>query len=238
MSNRPPWLPGRQSQATSSGGPQPARAAFVPQGTSTFQSPWKQPNTKQQTQQQTSGDQSPIQPVSEDQPNVTAHQTSWQPAQAFQHPPVWPVHAGHQDGTQPSMPPAINPAWQQAPSQQMPIQSPTSQNTHGWASSIQPESTMQLHSNHQDASSGTTHENGNSSIVRQHADVAAPHTMAPAAPIAPAHQQDSATGSAAAAMDISSPAFNAAARLRDLHSEIAALQVLRMEGTLSIAIFF
>lgn len=217
MSNRPAWLPGKQNQATSSGGSQAARAAFVPQGASTFQSPWRQPNTKQQTQQQTSGDQSSIQPVLEDQPNVTAHQTSWQPAPAPQHPPAWPVHAGHQDGTQQSMPPAIHPAWQQT---QTPLQSSVSQSTHGWASSVQPEPTMQLHSNHQYPGSGMTYKNGNSSVVRQHAEVAGSHAMAPAAP-----EQDSTAGSAVAASDFSSPAFNAAARLRDLHNEIAALQV-------------
>ncbi|BDA46253.1 probable RAD50-interacting protein 1 [Coccomyxa sp. Obi] len=100
---------------------------------------------------------------------------------------------------------------------------------------MQPESTMQLHSNHQYPGSGMTYENGDSSIVRQHADVAASHTMAPAANTAPEHQQDSAAGSAVAANDISSPAFNAAARLRDLNNEIAALQAKEAEVRNAIA---
>ncbi len=198
MSNHPQWLPAKQNQQSSTAGPQPARAAFVPQGAVTFQSPWARAPAQQKAQ--------PPQPAPSDQQNAApAFQSSWQQAPAQQAVPAWPVHNAHHPDSQS----AHQNAWQQAPQQQAQLTDP---------SGARDEYAQPQYDGH-----GYGVENGHGSSPVQHAGVDAPQEVAP---VPHEQQQQAHHGSVAnAATDFTSPTFTAAARLRDLQDEIAALQV-------------
>lgn len=213
-SNRPPWLPAEQSQPAS----QPARAAFVPQGASTFQSPW----LRTKAQQQAHADQNVAQPAPADQQNrAQPLQNSWQQAPA-QHPvPAWPLQPRQHQSSQPQSPSINQNAWQQTATQQHVPLLPMPQ----------PDDVMhaQYESNEEFGSGMQPEAIGESSNAMQ--DLGSMHTQpVPAAASAAEHELSTHPGPAANAIDPTSPSFMAATRLRDLNNEIKALQV-RMQSS-------